>query len=159
MSKKEIKFEPRVLGMRNIGSQTVLADGVINLGIAYRRFDDNYNPCRIFTFNETANGITIQREGIYKVSATFVGTGETAGDVTIQLVENGIPVDGVISTETITTATTEFRTFVIDYLVKVDRDCVLGYPTTDAKNISFINASDGIDATFTSVIVNVTKEV
>lgn len=159
MSKKELKFEPRVLGMRNVGSQTVLADGVINLGVAYRRFDDNYNPCRIFTFNETANGITIQREGIYKVTATFVGTGETAGDVTIQLFENGIAVDGIVSTQTITTATTEFRTFVIDYYIKVDRDIVLGYNTTDAKTISFVNTSEDIDATFTSVVVNVTKEV
>lgn len=156
---KVLKYEPRVLGMRNVGTQTVLADGVINLGVAYRRFDDNYNPCRIFTFDETSNGITIQREGIYKVTATFVGTAETAGAVTIQLFENGIAIDGVVSTETITTPTTEFRTFVIDYLVKVDRDCILGYRTTGAKSISFVNASDAIDATFTSVVVNVTKEV
>lgn len=156
---KVLKYEPKVLGMRNVGTQTVLADGVINLGVAYRRFDDNYNPCRIFTFEETSNGITIQREGIYKVTATFVGTAETAGNVTIQLFENGVAVDGVVSTETITTPTTEFRTFVIDYLVKVDRDCVLGYRTTSAKSISFVNVSEDIDATFTSVVVNVTKEV
>ena len=68
-------------------------------------------------------------------------------------------ITGAISSETITTATTEFRTFVIDYYIKVDKDCVLGYPTTDAKTISLVNVSEDIDATFTSVVLNVTKEV
>jgi hypothetical protein len=36
---------------------------------------------------------------------------------------------------------------------------VLGYPTTTAKNISLVNVSDAIDATFTSVVLNVSKEV
>ena len=77
----------------------------------------------------------------------------------MQLAENGELIAGAISSETITTATTEFRTFVIDYYVKVDRDCVLGYATTSAKTISLVNVSDDIDATFTSVVLNVTKEV
>ena len=89
----------------------------------------------------------------------LVGTGETAGLVSVQLAENGELITGAISSETITTATTEFRTFVIDYYVKVDKDFVLGYPTTDAKTISLVNVSDSIDATFTSVVLNVTKEV
>ena len=72
---------------------------------------------------------------------------------------NGVLVDGAVSTQTITTADTEIRTWVIDYYAKVDTDCVLGVTSTDAQTVSFVNTSDAIDATFTSVIVNVTKEV
>lgn len=147
-----------LLGLKNIGEQTVLATGLVNLGNVYRKYC-KANRCGVPAFSATSNGVTLNHEGIYHITATLVGTGETAGDVTVQLAENGELVSGALSTETITTATTEFRTFVIDYLVKVDRDCVLGVPTTDAKTLSLVNVSDGIDATFTSVVFNVVKEV
>ena len=148
----------KLLGVQNIGTQTVLADGVINIGSVYRKYCKK-NNCGIATFSRTANDISLQQSGIYHVTATFVGTGETAGDVTIQMFINGAPVAGAISTETITTATTEFRTFVIDRYVLVDDDCILGRNSTVANTISFVNVSDAIDATFTNVVVNVTKEV
>lgn len=147
-----------LLGLKNIGEQTVLATGLVNLGNVYRKYC-KANRCGVPAFSVTSNGVTLNHEGIYHITATLVGTGETAGDVTIQLAENGELVTGALSIQTITTATTEFRTFVIDYLIKVDRDCVLGVPTTDAKTLSLVNVSDGIDATFTSVVFNVVKEV
>lgn len=147
-----------LIGVKNIGIQTVLADGTINLGSVYRKFCKS-NKCGIPAFSVNGNSITLQHEGIYHLTAVLVGTGETAGDVTVQLLENGEVLTGAVSTQTITTATTEFRTFVIDYYIKVDKDCVLGYPTTTAKSISLTNASEDIDATFTSVVVNITKEV
>ena len=147
-----------LIGLKNIGTQTVLADGQINLGSVYRKFC-KANRCGTPAFTVTSNGITFNHEGIYHITAVLVGTGETAGDVTVQLFENGELVTGAVSTQTITTATTEFRTFVIDYYVKVDRDTILGYNTTGAKTISFVNTSEDIDATFTSVVVNATKEV
>ncbi len=147
-----------LIGLKNIGTQTVLADGQVNLGSVYRRFC-KANRCGVPAFSVTSNGITFNHEGIYHITAVLVGTGETAGDVTVQLFENGELVTGAVSTETITTATTEFRTFVIDYYVKVDRDIILGYNTTGAKTISLVNTSEDIDATFTSVVVNATKEV
>lgn len=147
-----------LLGLKNIGEQTVLATGQINLGNVYRRFC-KANRCGVPAFTATSNGVTLNHEGIYHITATLVGTGETAGDVTVALFENAELVPDAISTQTITTATTEFRTFVIDYYVKVDEDCVLGFKTTGAKTISLVNTSDAIDATFTSVVFNVTKEV
>ena len=147
-----------LLGTKNVGTQTVLADGQINIGNVYRRFC-KANRCGVPCFSVTSNGITLNHEGIYHITATLVGTGATAGDVSVQLAENGELITGALSTQTITTATTEFRTFVIDYYIKVDKDCVLGYPTTDAKTISLVNVSEDIDATFTSVVLNVTKEV
>lgn len=147
-----------LIGLKNIGTQTVLATGQINLGNVYRKYCKP-NRCGVPAFNVTSNGVTLNHEGIYHITAVLVGTGETAGLVSVQLAENGELLTGAISSETITTATTEFRTFVIDYYIKVDKDCVLGVPTTEAKNISLVNVSEDIDATFTSVVLNVTKEV
>lgn len=147
-----------LIGLKNIGEQTTLATGTINLGNVYRKYC-RANRCGTPAFTVTSNGVTLNHEGIYHITATLVGTGETAGDVSVQLVENGEFLTGAISTETITTATTEFRTFVVDYYIKVDKDVVLGVPTTDAKTISLVNVSDGIDATFTSVVLNVEKVV
>ena len=147
-----------LIGLKNVGEQTVLATGQVNIGNVYRKYC-KANRCGTPAFSVTSNGVTLNHEGIYHITATLVGTGETAGLVSVQLAENGELVTGAISSETITTATTEFRTFVIDYYVKVDRDCVLGVASTSAKTISLVNVSDDIDATFTSVVVNVTKEV
>lgn len=147
-----------LIGLKNTGTQTVLETGTINIGNVYRKYC-RANRCGVPAFTVTSNGVTLNHEGIYHITATLVGTGETAGLVSVQLAENGELLTGAISSETITTATTEFRTFVIDYYIKVDKDCVLGVATTDAKTVSLVNVSDGIDATFTSVVLNVTKEV
>jgi hypothetical protein len=147
-----------LIGIRNIGTQTVLADGIVNLGNVYRRFCKK-NRCGVPAFATTGNGVSVQHEGIYHLTATFVGSGSAAGDLTIQLALNGVLVDGAVSTQTITTADTEIRTWVIDYYVKVDSGCVLGVSSTDVQTISFVNVSDAIDATFTSVTVNVEKVV
>lgn len=146
-----------LLGLKNTGSQTVLSTGIISLGNVYRRFC-KANKCGIGAFTATANGVTLNHEGIYHITATLVGTGETAGDVTVQLAENGELIPGALSTQTITTATTEIRTFVIDYFIKVDRDCVLGYNSTDVQTLSLVNAG-AVDATFTSVVMNIEKVV
>lgn len=147
-----------LIGLKNTGEQTVLASGLVNIGNVYRKYC-KANRCGTPAFNATSNGITLNHEGIYHVTATLVGTGETAGLISVQLAENGELLTGAISSETITTATTEFRTFVIDYYIKVDKDCVLGVTSTSAKTISLVNVSEDIDATFTSVVVNVSKEV
>ena len=147
-----------LIGTRNIGTQTVLADGVVNIGATYRRFCKR-NRCGSPTFAVTANGVTLNTEGIYHITATFVGSGSAAGDLTLALALNGVLVDGAVSTQTITTADTEIRTWIIDYYAKVDTDCVLGITSTDAQTVSFVNTSEAIDATFTSVVVNITKEV
>ncbi len=145
-----------LLGTKNIGTQTVLTDGLINIGSGYRRYCKK-NACGFPTFNATANGVSLQQEGIYHITATLVGSGDVAGVVTVQLAQNGILVDGAFSSETITTPDTELRTFVIDYYVLVDKDCILGRESTIAQTISLLNT--GVDATFTSVVVNVDKVV
>ena len=146
-----------ILGLKNTGSQTVLSTANISIGNVYRKFC-KANRCGVGAFTVTSNGVTLNHEGIYHITATLVGTGETAGNVIVQLAENGELITGALSNETITTATSEFRTFVIDYFIKVDRDCVLGFNSTEAKSISLVN-SGAVDATFTSVVMNIEKVV
>lgn len=145
-----------LLGTKNVGTQTVLTDGVINIGSVYRKFCKK-NLCGVPTFNRTANDISLQHEGIYHITATLVGSGDVAGVVTVQLFANGEAISGAFSSQTITTADTELRTFVIDYYVLVDKDCLLGRESTLAQTVSLVNT--GVDATFTSVVVNVDKVV
>lgn len=147
-----------LIGLKNFGTQTVLEDGVVNVGSVYRRFCKK-NRCGVPAFATTANGVTLNHEGIYHITATFVGTASAAGAVTIQLALNGVLVDGALSTQTVTTADTEVRTFVIDYYAKVDSNCVLGVNSTDTQTVTFVNVSDAIDITLTDVIVNVDKVV
>lgn len=145
-----------LLGVKNTGTQTVLTDGVVNIGSSYRRYCKK-NACGVPAFSRTANDISLQHSGIYHLTATFVASAPTAGVVTVQLNLNGEPVDGAFASETITTPTTELRTLVIDYYVLVDKDCILNTEATVAQTISFQNT--GVDATFTSVVVNVDKVV
>jgi len=145
-----------LLGVKNTATQAVLADGIVNIGSVYRRYCKK-NSCGVAAFNRTANDISLQHSGIYHLTATFAFSAPAPGDVTVQLLVNGEEVDGALATETITTATTEFRTMVIDYYILVDKDCILGRESTVAQTISFQNT--GVAATFTSVIVNVSKEV
>jgi hypothetical protein len=147
-----------LIGTKNIGTQTVLTDGIVNIGSIYRKYCKK-NACGIGAFSRTANDISLQHSGIYHVTATLVGSGDVAGVITVQLAVNGELVDGAFSSQTITTADTELRTFVIDYYVLVDKDCILNTESTIAQTISFVNTSDTVTATFTSVIVNVDKVV
>lgn len=145
-----------LLGVKNVSTQTVLTDGIINLGSVYRRYCKK-NSCGIGAFSRTSQDVTLNHSGIYHITATLVGSGDVAGVVTVQLLENGEPIAGAFSSETITTATTELRTFVVDYYVLVDKDSVLGSTSTIAKTISLTNT--GVDATFTSVVLNIDKVV
>lgn len=145
-----------LIGIKNVTTQTVPVDGSIALGSVYRQYSKK-SRCGTKTFNSDATSLALQQEGLYHITATFVGSATVAGDVTIQLLENGVAIPGVLTTETITTAETEIRTFVIDYYILVDDNCVLGNNTVSAKTISFQNT--GVEATFTNVTLNVTKEV
>lgn len=144
-----------VIGTKNFTSQEVLANGILNLGAVYRRYCKRINGTRTFDFD--GNNIVLQQSGMYHITATAVASGQVAGDVTLSLFENGVAVAGIVSTETITTPDTEFRTLVLDYYVLVDSACVLGNVATVSKAISLVNT--GVDATYTSVVLNVDKVV
>jgi len=142
-----------LLGTRNFASQNVVTNGIVQLGNVYRRYCKKINGTRTFEFDNS--DIILQQSGIYHITVTAVGSGSEAGTLAIQLYENGIAVPGAFSNETITTPDTELRTLTIDYFVLVDSACVLGCSSTLAKAISVVNT--GVEATYTSVVVNVEK--
>ena len=145
-----------LIGLQDLASQTVLADGVIALGDVYRRYCRK-NRCGTRVYDNTSTGVTLNWNGIYRVTATLVGTGTEAGDVTVQLFSNGLAVPGAISTQTITTADTEFRTFVIEKFILVNNAEVLGVNSTLAQTLTLENT--GVGATFTNVTFDVVKVV
>lgn len=142
-----------LLGTKNFASQVVVTNGLVQLGNVYRRFCKKINGTRTFEFDNS--DIILQQTGIYHITVTAVASGSEAGTLAIQLYENGNAISGAFSNETITTPDTELRTLTIDYFVLVDSTCVLGCNSTLAKAISLVNT--GIEATFTSVVINVEK--
>lgn len=145
-----------LLGLVNTTDQSVVVGGLVNLGTSYRHFGSK-NNCGFATFSFNSNGITLNHRGIYKVTVAAIVSAPAAGDVTLQLEENGVLIPGAIATETITTAVTESRTLIIDYFILVDNDLILNFPTTAAKTITIRNT--GIESTIENIVINVTKEV
>lgn len=142
-----------LIGLKNTATQAVATGGSVGLNTTYRKYCKKV--CSVSTFGFTSTVVTLQQPGVYHVTATLVGSGDAAGDVTVQLTEDTIPV--TFSTQTITTPTTELRTFVLDYYILVDNSTVLNSNVVTAKAISIVNA--GVDATFTNVIMNIEKVV
>lgn len=144
-----------LLGTRNFASQDVVTNGLVQLGNVYRRYCRRINGTRTFEFDNS--DIILQQNGIYHITVTAVATGSEAGEIAMQLYENGVPVPGVFSNETITTPDTEFRTLTLDYFALVDSICILGCNSTIAKAISIVNT--GVEATYSSIVVNIEKVV
>lgn len=142
-----------LLGTKNFATQDVVTNGIIQLGNVYRRYCRKINGVKTFEFDNT--DVILQQSGMYHITVTAVGSGSAAGTLAIQLYENGVPVPGVFSNETITTPDTELRTLTLDYFVLVDSTCVLGQTSTVAKAISLVNT--GVEATYTSVVMNIEK--
>lgn len=145
-----------LIGIKNTVSQAALSGGIINLGTTYRRYCRK-NSCGIPAFSAAGTSVTVNTAGIYHVTATLVGSGAAAGVVSVQLISNGIAIPGAIASETITTASTEQRTFVIDQYILVDRVCTLGTSATTPVTLSLANT--GVGASYTSVTFNVEKVV
>ena len=129
-----------LIGLQNPATQAVLADGIISLGTTYRKFDTP-NDCGIFAFEPTSTGITINRKGIYHVTANFYPSAAFTGTITLNI--NGVATEAIANGENLT----------IDYYVIVDCSC--GW-SSNSQTITF--TSDAA-VTLDNVVVNVTKEV
>lgn len=143
----------QLLGIKNITTQTVPALGLVDLGTVYRRYCTK-DACGFRTFEVTGDSISIQHPGMYAVTVTATFTAPAAGDVTLQLYEDGVAVPGALATETITTADTETRTVSFDYTVLVNCTRILN-TTAITKNITVVNT--GVEADFSNIVVNVLK--
>lgn len=143
-----------LIGTRNTTSQAVVTGGVVDLGSTYRRYIKK-NSCGVNTFALNGDAIAIQQSGVYKVTVSATFTAPAAGDVTLQLFENGVAIPGALATETITTATTEFRSVSFDVYVLVDSISTLGNVSTLVEDLTVVNTGDA--ATITNIVVDVLK--
>lgn len=145
-----------ILGTQTTATQTVLEGGEIAVGNSYRKFCRK-NSCGTPVFSLTNTGITLNWDGVYHITGVFVANGSDAGNIAVQMFENGVAVPAAIATQTVTTPDTEVRTLNLDYFVLVDNTCVLGNTTTVAKTLTFENV--GVDANYSSVVINIEKEL
>lgn len=145
-----------LIGTRNSATQTLLTGSSVNFGEVYRRYDRK-GTCGLRTFDFNGTSVALQHSGIYHVTATLTFTAPAAGVVIFQLTENGVAIPNAIASESVTTATTEVNTTVIDFYVLVDKDVVLNTPTTIIENIGILNT--GVTSTVTNVVLNIEKVV
>ena len=143
-----------LLGTRNSTTQALTTGSVINLGEVYRRFCRK-NSCGVKAFDFNGTSVALQHKGIFHITATITFTAPVPGLVVFQLNENSVAIPSALASETITTATTETKTTIIDFYVLVDEECVLGQSSTLIKNISITNT--GVATTITNVVLNVEK--
>lgn len=141
------------IGLRNITTQIVPASGLVSMGGTYRNFSRTING--VNTFVADGESLRLQQAGFYLITINLVGTATEAGDVTVQVLENGLAVPAALSTETITTPDTEVHTFTINYIAAVDNSCIMGCNVTVGKTLSLQNL--GVEATFTNVSVSAVK--
>lgn len=127
----------------NTAETTVEENGILPLGNVVRR------PCNK-NIRLIGNEIQIldQYSNYYDivVSATF--TAPAAGDVTVELQQNGVPVVGATATETITTADTELRSISFSPSIRANGGCAL-------DSLKLVNT--GVAATFSNIAVRVIK--
>ena len=115
--------------MTTTTSSPVVANGIIPLTTITRR--------RGQVINGGTNSVLLGRPGYYKVNATITFTGQTAGDVIVNLQKNGIDVVGMTASTTITTATTEVRSIAISGIVRV-------FCNEDLATLTLVNNTVGI---------------
>ena len=98
--------------------------------------------------------IQLNKCGIYQVTVTGSVIGSAAGDVIVQLEQNGIPQPEAISTVTAADATS-LHPIGFSTLIQVPNNNNVNCPCSATTTISLRNA--GIEATYSSIDVVVTR--
>ena len=126
----------------NTNSTAVVANGVLPFATTVRR-----RGCDI---NLSGNSVSINDCGsnYYLVSVNATFTAPVAGNVTLNLQQNGTNVTGATATETVTTATTEVRSISFTATVRTFNSCGI-------DSLSVVNA--GVAATFSNITMTVVK--
>lgn len=127
----------------NTTATSVVSNGTLPITTVVRR------PCNN-NVSLVNNGIAVQDRysSYYEVTVNATFTAPVAGDVTIALYQNGTAIPGATATETITTATTEYRNVSFTALVKATGNCY-----TDSLTI----VDTGVGITLTNLGIVVTK--
>lgn len=128
----------------NTTTQAVLTDGVVN-----------FTTDRILTgCTATRDGQTFQlsKPGYYYVTFNAVAAATSAvGELTVQLYDNGVPVQGALASKTVTTAA-ENDTYSFSTIIRVLPSCCA---VSNTGNLTIVNT--GVGATYSNVNINITK--
>ena len=103
-------YNNSLIFMINNSTSSVLENGIIPISVIARR--------RGRIIQEGSNSIVLNAPGYYKVNLSVTFTAPVAGNVSISLNNNGVPVQGITGSETITTAETEVRTITLSGVVR-----------------------------------------
>lgn len=139
-----------LIGYNNTATQSVPALGLIDFGSPYREYSKT-GCCGTTTFAGTGVAPRLNVRGIYHVTAVVTYTAPVAGDVSLQAVVDGDAITGLISTESVETADTEFHTTTLDFYVLV--------PTAIFNTSKTISIQSSVALTVTNAILNISKEV
>lgn len=122
----------------NTSSASVLANGTIPLATIARR-----RGCAI---TNGINSVLLNKPGYYRITGTVTFTAPAAGQVTITAQKGGTDVPGILSSATVTTATTEVNTLVVNGIVRV-------FCNEGVASLSLVNTGVAITATNVSLDV------
>lgn len=125
----------------NNTATTGTANTAVNLGNIVRR-----KGCS-FRFNGTS--ISVLEAGYYDITVSATFTGSAAGDVTLTVYQDGVPISGATVTETVTTASTENISVAIPGVVRVY--------CNSTSNLSVV-PSGTPEPTFSNIAVKVVRE-
>lgn len=131
-----------LINVATTSSVSVVTNGTLPLATIVRRRGNDVN----LSGNSVA--ITDTGSNYYLVTVTATFTTPTAGDVTLNLQQNGTNVTGATATTTITTADTEVRSLSFSAVVRTFNCCGI-------DSLSIVNS--GVGATFTNIAMQVEK--
>ena len=135
-----------MLNIYNSSAQSVATDGMISYDT------DRINQGIATSHVPGSNIFTLNYPGIYEVTFTAAAASATTDEpITVQLVQNNIPVAGAIG-ETSSTAITDFQGLSFSTLIEVSYMCL---STNNAVSLTVENT--GPEATFNQPTVTVVK--
>lgn len=129
------------LYVANTSNQTVQVDGIITPGTIVRRYGPNIGLA--------GNAIQIAGAGYYEINASLTAEATAAGEITITVYKDGVPLQGATATET-ATAIGDFVNLSISAIVREFCSCCDGL-----SNLTFVLTDN--DATITNIAITVEK--
>jgi len=129
------------LYVANTSNQTVQVDGIITPGTIVRRYGPNIGLA--------GNAIQIAGAGYYEINASLTAEATAAGEITVTVYKDGVPLQGATATET-AAAVGDFVNLSISAIVREFCSCCDGL-----TNLTLVLT--GNDATITNVAITVEK--
>ena len=129
------------LYVANTSNQTVQVDGIITPGTIVRKYGPNIGLA--------GNAIQIAGAGYYEINASLTAEATAAGEITVTVYKDGVPLQGATATETVA-AVGDFVNLSISAIVREFCSCCDGL-----TNLTFVLT--GNDTTITNVAITVEK--